>query len=119
MKEKMPHWRQFDPPINPVDRRSMGFYNKSSGSLLCPASKDWNDPKYVLLFFPFFLTYDTNILFSICRGLEDGTILVSPSDFPTFLWKNEKMDQTDPLEGFLRGDILVKVSIQKLHRSYR
>ncbi len=48
--------------------------------------------------------------YSIRTGLEDGTILASPSDFPAFLWRNEKMNRTDPFEGFLRGEILVKVS---------
>jgi len=51
----------------------------------------------------------------LCRyrtrtGLEDGTILASPSDFPAFLWKNEQMNRTDSFDGFLCGEILVKVS---------
>ena len=48
---------------------------------------------------------------SIVTGLEDGTIQVAASDFPVFLWKNEKMDPSDPIDGFLRGEILVKASI--------
>ena len=48
--------------------------------------------------------------YSVCTGLEVGTILASASDFPAFLWKDEKMIQTDPFEGFLQGEILVKVS---------
>ena len=110
MKEKMQHWRQFNPPINPADRRSMGFHNMSSGSLLCPATKDWKDLGYAPALM-FWYRLSCHVSYRTRTGLEDGTIQVAPSDFPVFLWKNEKMNPLDTIDGFLRGEILVKESI--------
>ncbi|KAF8884365.1 hypothetical protein BD779DRAFT_1472131 [Infundibulicybe gibba] len=89
MKIHIHHWRKFDPPINPMQRHTMGFYNNSSGQLLCPAGRDWADS-------------------SVQHGLIDGTIEVGPGEFPLFLWKDETFKPTETFTGFLRGDILVK-----------
>ncbi|KAF8879129.1 hypothetical protein BD779DRAFT_1676524 [Infundibulicybe gibba] len=89
MKIHIHHWRKFDPPINPMQRHTMGFYNNSSGQLLCPAGRDWADS-------------------SVQHGLIDGTIEVGPGEFPLFLWKDETFEPTETFTGFLRGDILVK-----------
>ncbi|KAF8655184.1 hypothetical protein AX16_003216 [Volvariella volvacea WC 439] len=89
IKQNMHGWLKFDPPIDPKDRRSMGFNNPTSGRLLCPASMDWNDE-------------------SVRNKLRAGSIMPQYDDFPLFLWQDEQVDLTDTFKGFLRGVMLVK-----------
>ncbi|KAF8965639.1 hypothetical protein BDZ97DRAFT_2057933 [Flammula alnicola] len=91
MKTHIHQWRKFEPPIvgNGSKRHLLGFHNMSSGRLLCPASKNWDN-------------------IDIRRGLQDGTVVASPHDFPIFLWKDEKCSSTDVFNGFLQGEILLK-----------
>ena len=58
---------------------------------------------------------------SIKLGLADGSIKAQPDDFPCFLYFNEKVSDDDAFEGFLKGDLLVKVRhpfIQGSHFSH-
>ena len=34
-----------DPPLNPEDKTGRGFYNDTTGRLLCPVDFNWNDAK--------------------------------------------------------------------------
>ncbi|KAG2110311.1 uncharacterized protein F5147DRAFT_772562 [Suillus discolor] len=83
IKEKIAHWRHF-PSINPSvfvsARHTLGFNNQCTGKLLCPAN----------------------------HGLRDGSMVVTSSQFPCFLWLNEVVDPNDFFKGWLENELLVQ-----------
>jgi hypothetical protein len=38
-----------DPPLSRNVKSNRGYYHHATGSLLCPAGLDWNDPEYIPL----------------------------------------------------------------------
>lgn len=46
---------------------------------------------------------------SVQNKLSDGKIPLGGDDFPNFLWKNEQMNEDDMFDGFMKGDLLLKV----------
>ncbi|KAG1725958.1 hypothetical protein EDD22DRAFT_853618 [Suillus occidentalis] len=92
LKEKIAHWRRF-PSLNPSvfvsARHTLGFNNKCTGKLLCPANHDYSDP-------------------SIQDGLRDGSIVVTSSQFPRFLWLNKVVNPGDFFKGWLENELLVQ-----------
>ncbi|KAG2147961.1 hypothetical protein DEU56DRAFT_753227 [Suillus clintonianus] len=45
---------------------------------------------------------------SVQDGLHDGSIVVTPSQFPCFLWHNEEVNQEQIFEGWLENELLVQ-----------
>ncbi|KAF9241851.1 hypothetical protein BU15DRAFT_44636 [Melanogaster broomeanus] len=95
MKERIGHWRAL-PGIRPADfavsRHTLGFNNRSTGNLLCPANRDYSQAKQVLDF----------------HGLCDGTIKAGACDFPHLLWDQEMVNPEDFFDGWLRNELLVQ-----------
>lgn len=53
----------------------------------------------------------------IKTGLANGTIKALPDDFPRFLYLNEEVsDDDDIFQGFLQGELLVKVHLSFMQR---
>ena len=109
MKQNVHRWRAFTPQIDAVDARHLlGFHNMTTGQLLCPCDLNWDDLRCLSFIFPIALSSD-NYISSIQQSLQDGTRKVQPQDFPLFLWKNEKVSSTDFFDGFMQGDMVLKV----------
>ncbi|KAI9570979.1 hypothetical protein HD554DRAFT_2241052 [Boletus coccyginus] len=80
-----------DPPLSRDDKSGRGFYNDSTGRLLCPVDYDWNDT-----------THRQNI-----HELHPD-FLVSAQSWPTFLYAGYHFDPQEPSKGLFKGEILVK-----------
>ncbi|TFK59841.1 hypothetical protein BDN72DRAFT_965927 [Pluteus cervinus] len=89
MKENIHRWKKFKPSFDAKDRPSLGFYNHTTGGMLCPPTRDWKDEQ-------------------VRQDLANGTIRTGPNDLPRFLWENEHIDLERPLKGFMRGAMVVK-----------
>jgi len=110
MKQNVHRWRTFTPQIDAVDaRHQLGFHNMTTGWLLCPCDLDWDDLRYLV--FCFIAPSSDMYIPRIQQSLQDGTHKVQPQDFPLFLWKNERVSATDFFDGFMQGDMVLKVNI--------
>ena len=96
----------------PVDKHLRGFGDNVCGHLLCPSNRDWTDPVYVRSspILPKFHRSD-QISHSVRQQIQSFQIPVTHDDFPCFLWENERVDPQDINSGFLRGGLLVKVTL--------
>lgn len=74
----------------PENKHLRGFENDVCGRLLCPSTRDWEDPM-------------------IREQIQSFQIPVTADDFPKFLWKDEEVDPNDMNKSFLRSELLVKV----------
>lgn len=54
-------------------------------------------------------TENRHVHHSVRSEIQNFTIPLDEDDFPNFLWAGEKADTQDPNQGFLRGEILVRV----------
>ncbi|KAH6876507.1 hypothetical protein BKA70DRAFT_1370095 [Coprinopsis sp. MPI-PUGE-AT-0042] len=81
-------------PLNPPIARNVkldrGFSHPRTGFLLCPAELDWADVE-------------------VKRQLRDKELVVSGTNWPIFLYKDEVYDEEEPWLGLFRNKILVKV----------
>ncbi|KAI0027656.1 hypothetical protein K488DRAFT_74373 [Vararia minispora EC-137] len=76
---------------NKVLRHEYGFRNEVTGRLLCPVTKDWNDPE-------------------ISRQLCLKEIVPTIDDIPRFLYPNSSpVDLTELAKGFMQGELLEAV----------
>ncbi|KAH6887773.1 hypothetical protein BKA70DRAFT_1122102, partial [Coprinopsis sp. MPI-PUGE-AT-0042] len=77
------------PPIARNIKMDRGFIHPRTGFLLCPAELNWEDEE-------------------VKRQLQDKELVVSGTNWPIFLYKDEIYDEDEPWAGLLRNKILVK-----------
>ncbi|KAG1781183.1 hypothetical protein EV702DRAFT_962815 [Suillus placidus] len=75
-------------PLHRNSKIDHGYNHELTGSLLCPAGLDWNDPQ----------TKD---------NLRSGELLVCGDQWPVFLYAHHTYDAEDPWCGLLRSRLLV------------
>jgi len=96
------------PPLNRKMKFDRGFHHETTGSLLCPAGVNWDDPEWVLVICgmsPF-----TVFIFSRIKAkLRSGEMHVRGDQWPLFLYADLKYDPKDPWTGLLRNQLLVLV----------
>ncbi|KAG2124743.1 hypothetical protein BD769DRAFT_1358638 [Suillus cothurnatus] len=86
---------QDTPPPNPVihgqSKIGCGFNNDATGRLICPVDYDWSDPV-------------------VQQGIRDyhPDYRVMAYSWPTFLYKDERYDPLNPIEGLFKGKLLLK-----------
>ncbi|KAN0086209.1 hypothetical protein V8E55_007343 [Tylopilus felleus] len=80
-----------DPPLTMHDKSGQGFYNDTTGRLLCPVDYDWNDKIH-------------------WRNICDlhPHFLVTAQSWPSFLYAGGQFDPDDPSKGLFKSEILVK-----------
>jgi hypothetical protein len=76
------------PPLSRNVKTTRGFHHPVTGSLLCPAGLDWNDPE-------------------IRAKLSSGEMAVSGDQWPLLVYANQEYDPEDPWEGLFRSQLLV------------
>ncbi|KAG1732426.1 uncharacterized protein EDB91DRAFT_1238763 [Suillus paluster] len=82
-----PKGEAIQPPLHRNSKIDRGFNHKLTGSLLCPAGLDWNDPR-------------------IKEDLCSGEMLVCGDQWPIFLYAHYVYDHDDPWSGLLRSHLL-------------
>ncbi|KAG2086457.1 uncharacterized protein F5147DRAFT_748607 [Suillus discolor] len=75
------------PPLHRNSKIDRGFNHELTGSLLCPAGLDWNDPQTK-------------------ENLRSGEMLVCGDQWPIFLYAQHVYDPEDPWSGLLRSRLL-------------
>ncbi|KIK33617.1 hypothetical protein CY34DRAFT_99272 [Suillus luteus UH-Slu-Lm8-n1] len=83
-----PRGEAIQPPLHRNSKINRGFNHELTGSLLCPAGLDWNDPR-------------------IKENLRSGEMLVCGDQWPIFVYANHAYDSEDPWCGLLRSRLLV------------
>ncbi|KAG1906720.1 uncharacterized protein F5891DRAFT_1125542 [Suillus fuscotomentosus] len=83
-----PKGEAIQPPLHCNSKIDRGFNHPLTGSLLCPAGLDWNDPQTK-------------------ENLRSGEILVCGDQWPIFLYTHHIYDPEDPWCGLLRSRLLV------------
>ena len=95
-------------------KEEQGISNDITGWLLCPIDYDWDNLEYV--------TSDSHAIIHLCdltfgcrvrtklRNADPGYDITS-SFFLRCLYLDEKGDPESPEEGFLKGDLLLRVSL--------
>ncbi|KAG1886555.1 hypothetical protein F4604DRAFT_1877826 [Suillus subluteus] len=83
-----PKGEAIQPPLHRNSKINRGFNHELTGSLLCPAGLDWNDPQ-------------TKV------NLRSGEMLVCGDQWPVFLYALYIYDPEDPWCGLLRSRLLV------------
>jgi len=91
-----------------------GICNDVTGRLLCPIDFDWSDPKYVTHLY--LCHYGLIVLFSVCANLRNAVpgYDYTSSIFLRCLYEEEDGDPDFPEEGFLKGPLLLRVSLLPL-----
>ncbi|KAG1893129.1 uncharacterized protein F5891DRAFT_1196751 [Suillus fuscotomentosus] len=82
-----PKGEAIQPPLHHNSKIDCGFNHPLTGSLLCPAGLDWNDPQTK-------------------ENLRSGEILVCGDQWPIFLYAHHIYDPEDPWCGLLRSRLL-------------
>ncbi|KAG1873144.1 hypothetical protein F4604DRAFT_1880995 [Suillus subluteus] len=83
-----PNGEAIQPPLHRNTKIDRGFNHELTGSLLCPAGLNWNDPQTK-------------------ENLRSGKMLVSGDQWPIFLYAKQVYDPEDPWCGLLRSRLLV------------
>ncbi|KAG1839784.1 hypothetical protein C8R48DRAFT_621474 [Suillus tomentosus] len=83
-----PRGEAIQPPLHRNSKIDRGFNHELTGSLLCPAGLDWNDPR-------------------IKDNLRSGETLVCGDQWPIFVYANHIYDSEDLWCGLLRSRLLV------------
>ncbi|KAG1777572.1 hypothetical protein EV702DRAFT_969467 [Suillus placidus] len=89
-----PKGEAIQPPLHRKTKIDRGFNHDFTGSLLCPAGLDWNDPCYVSVFWT-------------KENLQSGKMLVCGDQWPIFLYTNHVYDPEDAWCGLLRSRLLI------------
>jgi hypothetical protein len=98
----------------PAEKRLRGFGNDICGKLLCPSTQDWENLVYdVSRSLGLFVKLTPPL--STRDRIRNFEIPVTADDFPRFLWEGGRVDSHDMNQGFLRGDLLIKVCLAALH----
>ncbi|KAG2741462.1 hypothetical protein P692DRAFT_20880043 [Suillus brevipes Sb2] len=82
-----PKGEAIQPPLHRNSKIDRGFNHNLTGSLLCPAGLDWNDPR-------------------IREDLRSGEMLVCGDQWPVFLYAHYVYDHDDPWSGLLKSRLL-------------
>ncbi|KJA14013.1 hypothetical protein HYPSUDRAFT_150876 [Hypholoma sublateritium FD-334 SS-4] len=85
----MPVGEPLNPPIGRNVKADRGFNHEVTGALLCPTGLDWSDAK-------------------IKENLRTGELSVPGDQWPVFLYRSYKYDDSDPWKGLLQSAILIK-----------
>ncbi|KAG1906193.1 uncharacterized protein F5891DRAFT_1125612 [Suillus fuscotomentosus] len=83
-----PKGEAIQPPLHRNSKIDRGFNHELTGSLLCPAGLDWNDPQTK-------------------ENLRSGELLVCGDQWPVFLYAHHIYDAEDPWCGLLRSRLLI------------
>ncbi|KAG0703608.1 hypothetical protein DFH29DRAFT_874422, partial [Suillus ampliporus] len=83
-----PKGEAIQPPLHRNSKIDRGFNHELTGSLLCPAGLDWNDPQTK-------------------ENLRSGEMLVCGDQWPIFLYAHHIYDPEDLWCGLLRSRLLV------------
>ncbi|KAG1849747.1 hypothetical protein F4604DRAFT_1593276 [Suillus subluteus] len=83
-----PKGEAIQPPLHRNSKINRGFNHKLTGSLLCPAGMDWNDPQTK-------------------ENLRSGKMVVCGDQWPIFLYAHHVCDLEDPWCGLLKSRLLV------------
>ncbi|KAG0703966.1 hypothetical protein DFH29DRAFT_874071 [Suillus ampliporus] len=83
-----PKGEAIQPPLHRNSKIDRGFNHELTGSLLCPAGLDWNDPQ-------------------MKEHLQSGEMLVCGDQWPIFVYTHHIYDPEDPWCGLLRSCLLV------------
>ncbi|KAF8121428.1 hypothetical protein EV363DRAFT_1457848 [Boletus edulis] len=77
--------------LSPYDKSGRGFHHECTGRLLCPVEYDWNDMEHR-------------------AKIRDWhpNFLVTANSWPTFLYKDNDYDESDPTKGLFKGTLLVR-----------
>ncbi|KAJ3530304.1 hypothetical protein NMY22_g8629 [Coprinellus aureogranulatus] len=76
-----------EPPLSRTMKQKRGFEHERTGFLLCPPQLNWNDPE-------------------VKEQLRSKEITIAGSDWPIFLYRDEKYDAENPWKGLFRNEIL-------------
>ena len=96
-----------NPSLSHNIKTNHGFHHPVMGSLLCPASLDWNDSGFVSVMS--FYSYLSHPYWSVRGKLSSGEMLVHGDQWPMLLFANQEYDPDDPWEGLFRSQLLVWV----------
>ncbi|KAI0057241.1 hypothetical protein BV25DRAFT_1920340 [Artomyces pyxidatus] len=99
IKKAIPDWHTFLPEDgHRKNKARRGFHHDEYGRLLCPAALDWADP-------------------AVRTGIRNCNPMyrVSATDWPIFLWEDERLDMDNVTVGFLRGRLVVQAVIFMMH----
>lgn len=90
-----------------------GINNDVTGRLLCPIDFDWDEPEYVTCYPLDLRRYGLIVLFSVRANLRNAApgYDYTSSMFLRCLYEKEDGDPASPKEGFLKGDLLLRVSL--------
>lgn len=102
--------------LSPKVKEGRGINNDVTGRLLCPIDYDWDDPEYVPLY-SLYLRRDGIIdLFSVRANLRNAApgYNFTSSLFLRCLYEDEDGDPNSPEAGFLKGPLLLRVSLLPL-----
>ncbi|KAG1836688.1 hypothetical protein DFJ58DRAFT_669456 [Suillus subalutaceus] len=83
-----PNGEATQPPLHQNSKIDRGFNHQLTGSLLCPAGLNWDNPQ-------------------MKENLQSGEILVCGDQWPIFLYAHYLYDPEDPWCGLLRSHLLV------------
>ncbi|KAG1847966.1 hypothetical protein C8R48DRAFT_779037 [Suillus tomentosus] len=83
-----PKGEAIQPPLHRNSKIDRGFNHELTGSLLCPAGLDWNDPQTK-------------------ENLRSGELLVCGDQWPIFLYAHHIYDAEDPWCGLLWSRLLI------------
>ncbi|KAG2042375.1 hypothetical protein BDR03DRAFT_1006775 [Suillus americanus] len=89
-----PKGEAIQPPLHRNSKIDRGFNHQLTGSLLCPAGLDWNNPQ-------------------MKENLWSGKVLVCGDQWPIFLYAHHVYDPEDPWCGLLRSRLLAYKHIVK------
>ncbi|TEB25754.1 hypothetical protein FA13DRAFT_1637032, partial [Coprinellus micaceus] len=75
-------------PLSRNIKDNRGYFHYRTGELLCPATLAWSDE-------------------DLRKQLRSGELVLSGDQWPTFLYRDEKIDLDDPWKGLLEGSLLL------------
>lgn len=92
-----------------IVKTQLGFHHPVTACLLCPISKDYRNPEYILLLST---ASDSLLTISLSRDmakLREGTEALSIGDYHNFMYEDFKGDLCDASVGLLQSYILIQV----------
>ena len=105
---RCPPGQVITPPLNCKMKFDHGFHHETTGSLLCPAGVNWDDPEWVLVICG--MSLFTVFIFSRIKAkLKSREMHVQGNQWSLFLYADLKYDPKDPWTGLLRNQLLVLV----------
>ena len=90
-------------------KTNRGFHHPVTGSLLCPASLDWNNSGWVLTLAVQEAFFFVIIFCSTHEGLKNNEITVAGDQWPLLIYADCMYDPAEPWEGLFRNKLLIWV----------